>query len=83
MIVYEIFYCYLDCIGRLVVNYKGHIHSLRFHTHAELQHDQEKSGKTKKNDKNQESQVKMGVFEKIQEKSGIFFFKHLILSVQL
>jgi len=35
------------------------------------------SGKTKKNDK---SQVKTGVFEK---KSGIFFFKPLILSVQI
>ena len=35
---------------------------------------QEKSEKTKKNDK---SQVKMGVFEKSQD----FFFKHQILSV--
>ena len=37
---------------------------------------QEKSGKTKKNDK---SQVKVGVFEKFME---IFFLKHLILLVQ-
>ena len=36
-----------------------------------------KSGKTKKNDK---SQVKMGVFEKIQEN---FFFKDQIFSVQI
>ena len=37
---------------------------------------QEKSGKTKKNDK---SQVKMGVFEKSQEE---IIKKHQILSVQ-
>ena len=38
---------------------------------------QEKSGKTKKNNK---SQVKMGVFEKSREKS---FKTHKILSVQI
>ena len=38
---------------------------------------QEKSGKTKKNDK---SQVKVGVFEISQE---TFFFKYQILSVQV
>ena len=36
-----------------------------------LPHGQEKSGKTKKNNK---SQVKMGLFEKSQEKAGKFFF---------
>ena len=37
-----------------------------------LPHGQEKSGKTKKNDKSQE---KWEVFEKIQEKVRNFFFK--------
>ena len=52
-----------------------------FETKTGLPHGQEKSGKTKKNDK---SQVKMGVFEKSQEKVKKFFFKkHQILSLQL
>ena len=38
-----------------------------------LPHGQEKSGKTKKNDK---SQVKFGVFEKSQEKVSKIFFKN-------
>ena len=42
-----------------------------------LPHGQEKSGKTKKNDK---SQVKMGVFKKTQEN---FFRKPEIFSVQI
>ena len=44
---------------------------------AGLPHGQEKSGKTKKKDK---SQVKIGVFEKSQEK---FIKKYQILSVQV
>ena len=38
------------------------------------------SGKTKKNDKSQENSGKNGGFWK---KSGIFFFKYQILSVQI
>ena len=45
-----------------------------------LSHGQEKSGKTKKNDKSQE---KWEVFEKIQEKVRNFFFKPQIQSVQI
>ena len=46
---------------------------------AGLPHGQEKSGKIKKNDK---SQVKIGLFEKSQEKSGkIYFKKDQILSI--
>ena len=47
---------------------------------AGLPHGQEKSVKTKKNDK---SQVKIRVFEKYQEKSGKLKKKNQILSVQI
>ena len=47
---------------------------------AGLQNGHEKSGKTKKNDK---SQVKMRVFEKIQKSHEKFFKKLQILSIQI
>ena len=45
-----------------------------------LPHGQEKSGKTKKNDK---SQVKMEVFQKFRKSQVSFFKKHHIFSVQI
>ena len=50
---------------------------------AGLPHGQEKSGKTNKNDKIQENQVKMGFLKKFRKKSGKNSKKHQILSVQI
>ena len=51
-----------------------------------LPHDQEKSGIQEKSGKAKKidiSQVKMGIFEKIQENSEIFFLNHQILSFKI